>query len=526
MSTCAEAGGASACPDGLVCLCGLCTLACTDDTACGAAAVGAGAVCTDVATCATGGRTCTRSCAENADCGDAVCLAGRCVPPVDGGSADAGTRTDGETPSDCAGVTILRDAVEYCVGPDSSRFTCPARLPVRAVLNGAAVCGVAAPEDWILRGVAREALQTGRIQSLSDIARVVMAPEATHWPGLAGGARAEGTAVVMDYGGAWFSGDEGPISCGVQFDHLEIEPAAEGNGFLVSAWSNVVQCGEPQNGAVEEIPTPVAFTLPVQAGRYPVTLRQGAGIVAGPTLLVAQDAACPAEPPALDDCFTGFLFAECGGDLPPVLFHNDETLQDAWFNGGCPAAGFTRPIECDHTTATCPGQHIGWGPDVWNRDRDMVLTLAVDQALEPPAAPTVECTCETPPCLGRRRFCNDTFASGYSRPAVAPTDPAAPQNGLVVLRLRADGSQGDPSGHDWLWVLEADTERAQARVCLLQTNDAEVAGPPACAISGEVTFDRDVRTRGDAADVHGRAVATFDGVPGRPRETIVIDARF
>ncbi len=63
-------------------------------------------------------------------------------------------------------------------------------------------------------------------------------------------------------------------------------------------------------------------------------------------------------------------------------------------------------------------------------------------------------------------------------------------------------------------------------MCLFQTSDAENGGPPSCALSGEVTFDREVRTRVDADALHGRALATFEHVPGNPGETIVIDARF
>ena len=83
-------GALAPCPAGLDCLCGLCTVACTDDAVCSSAAE-AGAVCTDAATCETAGRTCTRACAADVDCGaglacsGGVCVAGgagsACVPP-------------------------------------------------------------------------------------------------------------------------------------------------------------------------------------------------------------------------------------------------------------------------------------------------------------------------------------------------------------------------------------------------------------------------------------------------------------
>ena len=430
--------------------------------------------------------------------------------------------------TDCQGVIVTRGAESYCVGPDSSRFACPESRPVRARLNGAAVCaaGPGAPDEWTVRQVAREALQTALIQSQASILRLMVPAEATHWPGLAGGTWVEGTVVVADPGTTWFSGDEGPISCGEAFDHLEIEPAGDGLGFFVTAWNNVVECGQPQAAVYQEFPVLAMFTLPDAPGLYPVVLRQLDGSTAGPTLLVEQGAACPAEPPPLDTCYTGFLFAECGGALPPAIFCTAEDRPCAWFTGGCPAAGYTRPVECDPTNTECPEPGTGWGPEPWNRARDMVLPLTVDLAFVAPAAPAVTCTCDTPPCLGPRNgLCNDALAERYLYRTPEVADPAALQNGLVVAFLWADGPELGLTG-GWGWILEADPDLAHARVCLFQTSDAENGGPPACALSGEVTFDREVRTRGDAAAVHGRALATFEHVPGNPSETIVIDARF
>ncbi len=174
--------------------------------------------------------------------------------------------------------------------------------------------------------VAREALQTALIQSQASIVRLEMPAEATHFPGLPGGSRVEGTAVIADPGTPWFGGDEGPISCGESFSHLEIEPASEGIGFFVTAWNNVVECGQPQGGLYQEFPEPAPFTLPDLPGLYPVVLGQPGDSTTGPILLVEQGEACPAEPPPLDTCATGFLFAECGGALPPAIFC---TAQDA-----------------------------------------------------------------------------------------------------------------------------------------------------------------------------------------------------
>ncbi len=209
--------------------------------------------------------------------------------------------------TDCQGVIVTRGAESYCVGPDSSRFACPESRPVRARLNGAAICAAepGVPTEFTAREVAREALQTALIQSQASIMRLLVPAESTHWPGLAGGTRVEGTAVISDSGTAWFSGDEGPIFCGEAFDHLEIEPAGDGLGFVVSAWNDVVDCGQPQGAIAQEVPAPATFELPDAPGLYPVVLGQPYGSTAGPTLLVEKDDACPAEPPPLDACYTG-----------------------------------------------------------------------------------------------------------------------------------------------------------------------------------------------------------------------------
>lgn len=430
--------------------------------------------------------------------------------------------------TDCQGVIVERGAASYCVGPDSSRFTCPASRPVRARLNGTAVCAAepGVPNRETLRLVAREALQTALIQSQAPIVRLGVPAEATHWPGLAGGVRVEGTAVISDPGTPWFSGDEGPISCGESFSHLEIEPAGEGLGFVVTAWNDVVDCGQPQAALAQEVPVHATFTLPERPGLYPVVLGQPVDSTAGPVLLVEQAGACPAEPPPLDACATGFLFAECGGALPPAIFCTPDPRPCAWFNGGCPAAGYTRPVECDPADGLCPEPGTGWGPTPWDRARDMGLTVTVDPAFEAPAAPSVVCTCDTPPCLGAAGgLCNDALAERYLFRTPEVTDPAAPLTGLVVAFLWADGPELGLT-NDWLWVLEADPGEARARVCLFQTGDAGNDGPPACATSGEVVLDRAVGVWGDVAALHGRALATFDHVPGHPGGTIVIDARF
>jgi hypothetical protein len=430
--------------------------------------------------------------------------------------------------TDCQGVIVQRGAASYCVGPDSPRFTCPASRPVRARLNGTAVCAAepGVPNDWTLRQVAREALQTALIQSQASIVRLEMPAEATHFPGLPGGSRVEGTAVIADPGTPWFGGDVGPISCGESFSHLEIEPASEGIGFFVTAWNNVVECGQPQGAISWEFPEPAPFTLPDRPGLYPVVLGQPGDSTAGPILLVEQGDACPAEPPPLDTCATGFLFAECGGALPPAIFCTAQDAPCLWFSGGCPAAGYTQPVECDPTDRTCPAYGTGWGPEPWDRARDMVLPLTVDPAFQAPAEPSVVCTCDTPPCLGAGNgLCNDALTERYLYSTPEVTDPGAPRNGLVVAWLIPDGPELGLTGGR-LWVLEADPDLAHARVCLFQTSDAENGGPPSCALSGEVTFDREVRTRGDAGDLHGRALATFEHVPGNPGEIIVIDARF
>lgn len=428
--------------------------------------------------------------------------------------------------TDCQGVIVSRGATSYCVGPDSPRFTCPESRPNRSLLNGTAIC-TAEPgplDERTTRQVAREALQTGLIQSQASIVHLAVPAVATHFPGLAGGSRVEGTAVVSEPGTPWFSGDEGPISCGTSFSHLEIAPASEGVGFFVTAWDDVVECGQPQPALAYEVTSPATFTLPDPPGLYPVVLGQPFGTTAGPTLLVEQDVACPAQSPPLDTCYTGALFAECGGALPPAIFCTAEDRPCLWFTGGCPAAGYTRPVECSPVNTECPEPGTGWGPAPWDRARDMVLSLSVDPAFEAPAAPSVVCTCDTPPCLGAQHgFCNDALAERYFFRTPEATEPDAPRNGLVVAHLFADGA-GLGLTPDWHLTLEADVERARARMCLFQGRDAGNGGPPACARTGEVVFDRVVRTRGDVQSLHGRALGSF-GEPGTSG-ALVIDARF
>jgi hypothetical protein len=215
------------------------------------------------------------------------------------------------------------------------------------------------------------------------------------------------------------------------------------------------------------------------------------------------------------------LFADCGGALPPAIFCGPEQAPCLWFSGGCPAAGYGLPVEC-HGETTCPSWGLGWGLAPWNRDRDMALTLSVDPALEaPPAAPEVDCACETPPCLEPgAAFCDEARAM-YEVGFPMDEPPESSQRGLIVVAVLAE-----VGGSDWALTLEADPERGTGRACLFQMSDAENGGPPVCATAGSATLDRVPATRGEVRDVHGRLTATFDEIPGQRRQSVTIDVAF
>src|SRR5687767_8928731 len=48
---------------------------------------------------------------------------------------------------------------------------------------------------------------------------------------------------------------------------------------------------------------------------------------------------CPGEPPAFDQCYAGYFFADCGGDGDP-RFACSPDHGCRWFQDGCVAVGF------------------------------------------------------------------------------------------------------------------------------------------------------------------------------------------
>jgi hypothetical protein len=235
-------------------------------------------------------------------------------------------------------------------------------------------------------------------------------------------------------------------------------------------------------------------------------------------LLLACLLGCGGEVPGpvLGECFSGDYFAECGGE-GESRFGCRADGECKWFVRGMVAEEFvasTCPVDdpCCHddwpygdetdgfefqSRARIMRDVYGHGTAAWNRERDMVLAVAVDRT--PIPARTFDC------------------AGGDTNLAGSPCDANSiwlDARMLDTLRLLVYSE----SWHGWNLWLEIDPERSLARACLYPYTDnlAERCWgkwSPVCAISGNVLLTNIPEAAGDATDVGARVELEFaDGL--------------
>lgn len=438
-------------------------------------------------------------------CGEAACtdLPGEAIACAQSG-----------VPATCQGATVVRPEGTYCVVPDGDQYPCPADAPARTSQRGTAICrseSVAAPEAEAADAIAVAGLQTGLILAAANVTHLDLPEAASTSPGVPSGSPVTVTATVSYSGGSGFTPDGAPVSCNVQFDHLE-QRLVDGQ-VVIRGWDRVT-CGAPQNGATTTETHPIDLAAPAP-GLFLVVpgygSQQSAEGFGGKYLVVDQVAAC-GETPAIETCARGEFFAECGGDLEPTIWCGEGLSQCLWFSGGCPAAGYFQPRNCGGEQY-CPTPHVGWGPEPWNRERDMTVSVAIDPAVMAPEAVAMTCTCEAPPCIrAGNEICDPP--EGYEHRYVAIGDAELPNtlNGLFAFSI---SPVGGPFGSTYLAV-EVDTaapDGARARACLVSTSDGGAEHDPICAISGALVLDRAVATTADAASAHGTASLDFAEMP-------------
>lgn len=199
---------------------------------------------------------------------------------------------------------------------------------------------------------------------------------------------------------------------------------------------------------------------------------------------------CPGAIPAIEDCFTGAFFAECGGVEEARLGCHPQTYDCKWFIGGCVADGYIAST-CAPDMICC---HADWpyadeelfdadvtlylgfyalGTEPWDRGREMNVTVAVDPAV---GAPPLDVTCTgTPPSSG-------------ANPCDAPETLYAVRRAADTLIFDIGDATADFTG--WTLGIEIDPETPAARACVLPFTDAaprECPGnTPICATSGTV----------------------------------------
>jgi hypothetical protein len=221
-----------------------------------------------------------------------------------------------------------------------------------------------------------------------------------------------------------------------------------------------------------------------------------------------EDSGCPAEVPALEACFRGAAFAECGGDGKPTVGCRPADVDSAgeciWFTGGYLADGFE--ASCDPTDPVCEGgeEHPCWvltyerGARAWDRSREMALAVGIDPTL-PAASTTVHCTTCSSACEDGNNVCRDDDRASAALP------------GTLVVELDASGYL-----FGWRAEIEADLDASAARLCRLSTTDVVCeppVGDPACATTGTLSLAHRPDSEADLAGLAGAVDATFaDGL--------------
>ena len=228
------------------------------------------------------------------------------------------------------------------------------------------------------------------------------------------------------------------------------------------------------------------------------------------------------HPTALDECFVGDFFAECGGGGAPRLGCTDSDC--LWFTGGCVATGFL-PSDCPADHVCCAdrwpypvgefespighqGDHqlylqlLGFGLSPWDRGTELTLTGRVD--------PSVASQPDHMTCTG--------LAPDPTGPCGAePSSLALPtlRDTLTIISVLED-SQVLGGWYLWLEVIPTDGGTLSARACMFPFIDYWVTacpdyGAPRCADAGDVRLSRWPSSQ---ADLPGLAVGTTLVFPG------------
>lgn len=212
----------------------------------------------------------------------------------------------------------------------------------------------------------------------------------------------------------------------------------------------------------------------------------------------AIDPDCPNPAPPLDSCLLGDAFARCAGDGPSRVYCPAEGVlgQCRWFEGGCPARGFT--INCPDLVP-CPQFEcaatsflaFGWGTQPWDLEREMNIEVMLDPALEVPA-PAVECSaCQllagapwegwAGECLATPGPCDAAELSVWRR-------QSRDANGDEFVTIEVDPAEGPPYQTLVLEFGVVGGALSSARVCIVPVTDrggnCESSGP-FCATAGQ-----------------------------------------
>lgn len=462
----------------------------------------------------------------NCACASSLCGTAACTDLPDGSISCAVAGP----PATCAGVVIERPEGSFCVVPDGDEFPCPADATARSSQSGAAICraeSVPEPSPEAAAEIATAAVQTGRILIGAIVEEIEIAPEAYNATGVRlGDAINVALTLKSPFGGAEAGGDPaGPAAlCHVTLDHTS--QTLVDDKYWLRAWSRVTCGAVPPVGAYSRLR--VDFNVvPPEPGFYQVRTpnlqrsEQAAGNP-GHTIIVDQAAACGGVP-SLRSCVSGYAFADCGGAFPPILWCDPVTaLQDCrWFTGGCPSSQYSWPMDCEEQPG-CFDAYPYWGPEPWDRAREMNLSLRINAAVAAPAAVTVTCACGEAPCVPNNQWLCALPAeleTGHSyEVTVSPGEPAFSLNGFYTFKIRSAPSE-DLSATVSDLVVEVDTDAEggpRARACLF-TDRRRINSdfPTVCAAAGELVLDRAVLTSDDALDAHGTASLDFPSVPGQ-----------
>jgi hypothetical protein len=221
---------------------------------------------------------------------------------------------------------------------------------------------------------------------------------------------------------------------------------------------------------------------------------------------------------ALDDCFVGYFFADCGGEGPPRLACR-ERGGCYWFSGSCLALGFVAS-ECPAEDVCCysdPDGNYPWpypdlrfddpflrdkfyglGHEAWDRTTDANLSTSIDTNL---SISTTSVICTGPP---------PEFPESGFDPCVETHDYAGIVGDTVLLV-----GISIPWFAGWYPQIEIipDGGAMRASVCARQFTDFLYQSCPdherVCASSGSIVLSDWPTSAGNPIGLMARVDATF-----------------